>query len=35
MFQEVAADRWNRLVLKYRAKMDGSRRKPTKSTEEL
>jgi hypothetical protein len=28
IFQEVAADRWNTLVLKYREKMDGSRRKP-------
>jgi hypothetical protein len=35
MFQEIATDRWNRFVLKYRKRMDGSRRKSTKSTEEL
>jgi hypothetical protein len=27
MFQEVAADRWNTLVLKYRENMDGTCRK--------
>ena len=36
MFQEIAAHRWNQLVLKYREKMDSIRRTPKdKSNEEL
>jgi len=35
MFQDVAAKRWNKLVLKYREKMDGARPKSKQSNEEL
>ena len=35
MFQDVAADRWNKLVLKYREKMDSARPKSKQSREEL
>ena len=33
MFQEIATERWNRLVLKYREKMDSERQKSKKSNE--
>ena len=35
MFQDVAAERWNKLVLKYREKMDAMRPKSKQSNEEL
>jgi len=35
MFQDVAVRRWNKLVLKYREKMDAMRSKAKQSNEEL
>ena len=33
MFRDIAAERWNRLVLKYREKMGSERRQSKKSNE--
>jgi len=35
MFQDVATNRWNKLVLKYQEKMDDMRPKSKQSNEEL
>jgi hypothetical protein len=33
MFQEIAAERWNKLVLKYREKMESAKTKSRQETE--